>query len=382
MTDPPKERYLPGPLSESLQRQKARGFCLFTHLSRPLSGIEAVGKGDWEILAFGALLTLSLCLGVETSSRRPATSKRLALTIDLLDLKALFHPRLFSKSCVPGTFSGQDALEGTGTPRNEPLPNRLSLGASIIHVLARSSPARNRSRRFSVTYICAGKGSPGLGGWVGVVARVGRRTPQPSTPSGSRPLPIRSSVGQRFSPRASPVSARRSLCGRLKSQAGGRSGPPRQPSVRGRQRRLGFPVPVEAVAPAGRPFAPERRDGNFCWVSFPPPTPVLEETVLRGASFGRRNIMRAPVGLWVLAEAGKDPTDHSFCPWLPLQAGERGVRRGRKPAAGLLRLGAARRGEPRLRAARCLRALLPGGGKVPPRSRALGGRKGQGWPIE
>lgn len=36
MTDPPKERYLPGLLSESLQRQKARGFCLFTHhLSRP-----------------------------------------------------------------------------------------------------------------------------------------------------------------------------------------------------------------------------------------------------------------------------------------------------------------------------------------------------------
>ncbi|XP_010827283.1 PREDICTED: pituitary adenylate cyclase-activating polypeptide [Bison bison bison] len=150
----------------------------------------------------------------------------------------------------------------------------------------RSSPARNRSRRFSVTYICAGKGSPGLGGWVGVVARVGRRTPQPSTPSGSRPLPIRSSVGRQFSPRAFPVSARRCLCGRLKSQAGGRRGPPRRPGVRGRQRRLGFPVPVEAVAPAGRPLAPERRDGNFSWVSFPPPTPVLEETVLRGAPFG------------------------------------------------------------------------------------------------
>lgn len=52
MTDPLKERYLPGPLSESLQRQKARGFCLFTRLSRPLSGIEAVGKGDWEIFGF------------------------------------------------------------------------------------------------------------------------------------------------------------------------------------------------------------------------------------------------------------------------------------------------------------------------------------------
>lgn len=266
-------------------------------------------------------MILSLCLGVETLSRRPATTSRLALTADLLDLKALFHPQLFSKSRVPGTFSGQDAPEGTGTPRNEPLPNRLSLGASIIHVLARSSPARNRSRRFSVTYICAGKGSPGLGGWVGVVARIGRRTPQPSTPSGSRPLPIRSSVGRQFSPRAFPVSARRCLCGRLKSQAGGRRGPPRRPGVRGRQRRLGFPVPVEAVAPAGRPLAPERRDGNFSWVSFPPPTPVLEETVLRGAPFGRRSIVRASMGLWVLAEAGKDPTDHS-CP-LATPAGRR-----------------------------------------------------------
>lgn len=118
---------------------------------------------------------------------------------------------------------------------------------------------------------------------MGVVAGVGRRTPQPSTPSGSGPLPIQSLVGRRFSPRAFPVSARRCLCGRLKRQAGGRSGPPRRPGVRGWRRRLGFPVSVEAVAPAGRPFAPERRGGNFCWVSFPPPTPVLEETVLRGA---------------------------------------------------------------------------------------------------
>lgn len=41
----------------------------------------------------------------------------------------------------------------------------------------------------------------------------------------------------------------------------------------------------------------------------------------RGA-FGRRNIVRAPVGLWVLAEAGKDPSDHSFCP-LATPAGRR-----------------------------------------------------------
>lgn len=299
----------------SLSRGRKRGGFVYSPASPVLyQGLRWWARATGRSLAFGALLILSLCLGVETSSRRPATTNRLALTADLLDLKALFHPQLFSKSRVPGTFSGQDAPEGTGTPRNEPLPNRLSLGASIIHVLARSSPARNRSRRFSVTYICAGKGSPGLGGWVGVVACVGRRTPQPSTPSGSRPLPIRSSVGRQFSPRAFPVSARRCLCGRLKSQAGGRSGSPRRPGVRGRQRRLGFPVPVEAVAPAGRPLAPERRDGNFSWVSFPPPTPVLEETVLRGAPFGRRNILRAPLGLWVLAEAGKDPTDHSFCP--------------------------------------------------------------------
>lgn len=55
MTDPPKERYLPGLLSESLQRPKARGVCLF---SRPLSGIEAVGKGDWEIFGFRCPINL------------------------------------------------------------------------------------------------------------------------------------------------------------------------------------------------------------------------------------------------------------------------------------------------------------------------------------
>lgn len=32
-----------------------------------------------------------------------------------------------------------------------------------------------------MTYICAGKGSPGLRGWVGVAAGVGHRTPYPST---------------------------------------------------------------------------------------------------------------------------------------------------------------------------------------------------------
>lgn len=85
MTDPPKERYLPGPLSPSLSRGRKRGV-LFIHLllSRPLSGIEAVGKGDWEILAFGALLTLSLCPGLRRRPAARATSKRLALTIDLL----------------------------------------------------------------------------------------------------------------------------------------------------------------------------------------------------------------------------------------------------------------------------------------------------------
>lgn len=32
-----------------------------------------------------------------------------------------------------------------------------------------------------MTYICAGKGSPGLRGWVGVAGGVGRGTPHPST---------------------------------------------------------------------------------------------------------------------------------------------------------------------------------------------------------
>lgn len=32
-----------------------------------------------------------------------------------------------------------------------------------------------------MTYICAGKGSPGRRGWVGVAAEVGRRTRHPST---------------------------------------------------------------------------------------------------------------------------------------------------------------------------------------------------------
>lgn len=142
-----------------------------------------------------------------------------------------------------------------------------------------------------------------------MVARVGRRTPQPSTPSGSRPLP-HPVLGWPaiLSPRASPVSARCSLCGRLKSQAGGRSGPPRQPSVRGRQRRLGFPVPVEAVAPAGRPFAPERRDGEFLLgvVSSSYPCPRRDSSP-RGVFFGRRNIMRAPCGSLGARRGGEGP---------------------------------------------------------------------------
>lgn len=79
-------------------------------------------------------------------------------------------------------------------------------------------------------------------------------------------------------------------------------------------------------------------------------------------------------------------TDRSFCPRLPSQAGGRGVRRGREPAAGLVRLGPSRRGEPRLRAARRLRALLPGGEEVPParppRRPGLRPREGGWWPTE
>lgn len=40
-----------------------------------------------------------------------------------------------------------------------------------------------------MTYICAGKGSPGHGGWVGVAAGVGRPTPHPSTALRFRPGP-------------------------------------------------------------------------------------------------------------------------------------------------------------------------------------------------
>ena len=168
-------------------------------------------------------MTLSLCLWVEMLSRRPATANILARTIYLLDLKAQFHPQLLSKSRVPGTFSGQEVPEGADMPQNEPQPNRLSLGASITHVPARSSPAQNRSRRFSVTYICAGKDSPGLGGWVGVAAGVGRRTPQPSTLSGSRPPPsgLRVASVSLLEPFSSPPTA---ACGRrLKRQAGSRA---------------------------------------------------------------------------------------------------------------------------------------------------------------
>uniref|UniRef100_A0AAA9RY42 Pituitary adenylate cyclase-activating polypeptide n=1 Tax=Bos taurus TaxID=9913 RepID=A0AAA9RY42_BOVIN len=109
----------------SLSRGRKRGGFVYSPASPVLyQGLRLWARATGRSLAFGALLILSLCLGVETLSRRPATTSRLALTADLLDLKALFHPQLFSKSRVPGTFSGQDAPEGTGTPRNEPLPNR------------------------------------------------------------------------------------------------------------------------------------------------------------------------------------------------------------------------------------------------------------------
>lgn len=74
MTDPPKERYLPELLSESLQRPKARGFVYSPTSPVLYQGLRRWARATGRSLAFGALLTLSLSLGVETSSRRPATT--------------------------------------------------------------------------------------------------------------------------------------------------------------------------------------------------------------------------------------------------------------------------------------------------------------------
>lgn len=70
-----------------------------------------------------------------------------------------------------------------------------------------------------MTYICAGKGSPGLGGWVGVAAGVGRRTSHPSILSGSGPPPSGLPVASVSSPRAVLAPARSCLWGKFKSQA-------------------------------------------------------------------------------------------------------------------------------------------------------------------
>lgn len=74
MTDPPKKRYLPGLLSESLQRPKARGFVYSPTSPVLYQGLRRWARATGRSLAFGALLTLSRSFGVETSSRRPATT--------------------------------------------------------------------------------------------------------------------------------------------------------------------------------------------------------------------------------------------------------------------------------------------------------------------
>lgn len=161
-------------------------------------------------------------------------------------------------------------------PQNEPRPNRLSLGASIIHVPARSSPAQNRSRRFSVTYICAGKGSPGLRGWWGWLAESAAAHPThpPSLcfslglPIGSSPWPASCLSGPFSSP---PVAA---CLGWLRRQARREVDPFRWPGVPGRHRHLGFPGPCKGDPSSARGWVGEQLGGmgNFSWVYFLSPS--------------------------------------------------------------------------------------------------------------
>lgn len=140
-----------------------------------------------------------------------------------------------------------------------------------------------------------------------VVARVGRRTPQPSTPSGSRPLPIRSSVGCSYllpGPLPSPPAA--PCAGGLRARPGvGAVLPGNQVCEVGRdvwasQRPL-RPWP----APAGRPFAPERRDGNFCCVvSSSYPCPRRDSS--RGASLEEEH-HESPCGSLGTRRGGEGP---------------------------------------------------------------------------
>lgn len=158
---------------------------------------------------------------------------------------------------MPGLFPRREATECADTPQNEPLPNPLSLGASIIHVPARSSPAQNRSRWFSVTYICAGKGSPGLrgsvrgwGDWLPKLAAAHPIHPPSLFRSWSPPPGLR--VGQRLDS-VFLVPARCFLRGETRASSRERGGPFWWPGVCVRRGHFGFPVLVEAAALLGHP---------------------------------------------------------------------------------------------------------------------------------
>lgn len=133
-------------------------------------------------------------------------------------------------------------------PQNEPGPNRLSLGASIIHVPVRSTPAQNRSRRFSVTYICAGRaplGSEAGWGWLAELAA--------AHPTHPRSLRFALGLPYRVYALASVLSLRiflfpvRGCLFGVAQVPGPCVDPFRCSGVRGRQRRLGFPGPCRTT---------------------------------------------------------------------------------------------------------------------------------------
>lgn len=173
---------------------------------------------------------------------------------------------------MSGPFPGQETTEGADKSQNEPPPNRLSLGASIIHVPARFSLAQNRSWRFSVTYICweglpwaQRLGGGGCQSWLLHTRTIHLLCFAPGFPHWVLGLAI---AQRSFS--SPPVAV---CAGRLRRQAGRRGYFP-QPGVRGRPRHFGFLVPAETAAllrdrsPArggvGEPAASQ--GGNFIWV--------------------------------------------------------------------------------------------------------------------
>lgn len=103
------------------------------------------------------------------------------------------RPQLFSKALSPGQRHRR-----ARTCHTERAAAKGRLEASLVRVPARSSPAQNRSRRCSVTYICAGAGSPGPGGRVGVAGGLSRGAPPSAHPSrAARASGAGSGIGQR-----------------------------------------------------------------------------------------------------------------------------------------------------------------------------------------